>query len=210
LVNLVEQNKAANRVVVWLYIFLGVLFGTLLTLLPLIGSFKDLITPLIDDPFAVAGIMKPVKWGGYEVIFGLFYLVTVIVSFRLILKKVFVKAIYTMALGTSVVLFSYNIFVLPKVEAHTQGSLIDFLQSKKGEDVYVMTYGFYSYAPFFYFEQPNSSIEKRADKGFLLSGEIDKPVYIITKITENRLIDRVDIKLIKEEGGYRFYKRELR
>ena len=210
LVNLVAQDKAANRVVIWLYVFLGVVFATLLTLLPMVGSLKDLITPLINDPFAVAGIMKPVPWGGYEFIFGLFYLAMVVISFRLILKKVFIKAIYTMAMGTAVVLFSYNIFVLPKVEAHTQGSLIDFLQSKKGQDVYVMTYGFHSYAPFFYFEQPNNAIDKRADKGYLLSEEIDKPVYIITKITENRLEDRTDIKLIKEEGGYRFYMREIR
>jgi len=114
-----------------------------------------------------------------------------------------------MAVGTGVLLFTYMVFVLPKVEAHTQGSLIDFLQSKRGEDIYVMTHGFHSYAPYFYFEQPNSDIEERADKNLLLNGKVNKPVFIITKITDKSLVTREDLKLIKEEGGYRFYVRVL-
>jgi 4-amino-4-deoxy-L-arabinose transferase-like glycosyltransferase len=205
---LIQEKQQVNRMLIWLYLFLGVLFGTLLTLLPLISSFKSMIIPLIDDPFAVAGIMKPVAWGGFEFIFGLLYLVAVIISFWFILKRLFFRAIVIMAAGTGALLFSYMVFVLPKVEAHTQGSLIDFLQSKKGEDAYVMTFGFYSYAPFFYFEQPNNNIDKRADKAFLLNGNIDKPVYIITKITDQSLIKRTDLELLKEEGGYRFYLRD--
>jgi 4-amino-4-deoxy-L-arabinose transferase-like glycosyltransferase len=205
---LIQEKQQVNRMLIWLYLFLGVLFGTLLTLLPLISSFKSMIIPLIDDPFAVAGIMKPVAWGGFEFIFGLLYLVAVIISFWFILKRLFFRAIVIMAAGTGALLFSYMVFVLPKVEAHTQGSLIDFLQSKKGEDAYVMTFGFYSYAPFFYFEQPNNNIDKRADKAFLLNGNIDKPVFIITKITDQSLIKRTDLELLKEEGGYRFYLRE--
>lgn len=206
---LIQEKQQPNRMVAWLYLFLGILFGTLLTILPLISSFKDMIVPLIDDPFAVAGIMKPVAWGGFEFIFGILYLIAVIVSFWYIMKRLFYRAIITMAIGTGVLLFSYMLFVLPKVEAHTQGSLIDFLQSKKGEDVYVMTYGFYSYAPFFYFEQPNSNVEKRADKHFLLNGKNDKPVYIISKITDQNLTNRSDLLLLNEEGGFRFYLRDI-
>ena len=115
-----------------------------------------------------------------------------------------------MAAGTGVVLLSYMVFVLPKVEAHTQGSLIDFLQSKKGEDVYVMTFGFHSYAPYFYFDQPNDNVDKRADDDYLLKGNIDKPVYIIAKITDQYLSTLSDLELLKEEGGFRFYKREVK
>ena len=205
---IIKEKQQANRMLVWLYLFLGVLFGTLLTILPLITSFKGMIAPLINDPFAVAGLMKPVAWGGFEFIFGLLYLVAVIISFWFILKRLFYRAIISMAVGTGVLLASYMFFVLPKIEAHTQGSLIEFLQSKQGDDVYIMTVGFYSYAPFFYFEQPNSNIDKRADKNFLLNGNIDKPVYIITKITDQSLTKRMDIQLLKEEGGYRFYLRD--
>ena len=206
---LIKEKQQANRMLVWLYLFLGVLFGTLLTILPLISSFKHLVVPLINDPFAVEGIMKPVNWGGFEFIFGIIYLLAVIASFWFILKRSFLRAIIIMAAGTGVLLFSYMVFVLPKIEEHTQGSLIDFLQAKKGEDVYVMTFGFHSYAPYFYFEQPNDNIDKRANDDYLLHGVIDKPVYIITKITDQYLLTISDLKLLKEEGGFRFYRREI-
>lgn len=206
---LIKEDQKPNKILVWLYLFLGVLFGTLLTILPLISSFKHLLVPLINDPFAVAGIMKPVSWGGFEFIFGLIYLLAVIASFWFIMKRLFYRAIIIMALGTGILLFSYMVFVLPKIEAHTQGSLIDFLESKKGEDVYVMTFGFHSYAPYFYFDQPNNSVDKRADNDYLLYGSTDKPVYIITKITDQYLSTLSDLKLLNEEGGYRFYKRAI-
>jgi hypothetical protein len=206
---LIKEDQKPNKMLVWLYLFLGVLFGTLLTILPLISSFKRLVVPLINDQFAVAGIMKPVSWGGFEFIFGIIYLFAVIASFWFILKRLFMRAIIIMAVGTGILLFSYMVFVLPKVEAHTQGSLIDFLQAKKGEDVYVMTFGFHSYAPYFYFAQPNNNVDKRADDDFLLNGNIDKPVYIITKITDQYLSTKSDLELLKEEGGYRFYKRKI-
>lgn len=209
LVFLIRQKENIPKPISWFYLFLGLLFGLLLTLLPLISSFKDLITPLINDPFAVAGIMKPVAWGGYEFIFGLLYITAVVLSFLYLISKKYYRALITMASGTAVLLFTYMIFVLPKVEAHTQGSLVDFLQSKSGEDVYVMTYGFHSYAPFFYFKQPDNNVDKRADKDFLLNGAIDKPVYIIAKITDKNLVTKPGLKLIKEEGGYRFYLRDI-
>ena len=113
-----------------------------------------------------------------------------------------------MGLGTAYVLMLYLIFVLPKIEAHTQGSLIDFLKKHKNEDVYVMNYGFHSYAKFFYFEQPDNNVNKRSDYKYLLDGDIDKPVLIVCKITDTRLTERPDLKLLGEEGGFRFYLRE--
>ena len=113
-----------------------------------------------------------------------------------------------MGIGTGVTLLLYSIFVVPKIEQHTQGTLIEFLESVEGEDVYVTTSGFHSYAPFFYFKQPNNNLKKRADKQGLIHGAIDKPVYIISKITDTYLPTLQDLTLIKEEGGYRFYRRD--
>jgi 4-amino-4-deoxy-L-arabinose transferase-like glycosyltransferase len=206
---LIAEDRKVSKLLSGFYLFLGILFGLLLTALPLIASFKDAIIPLINDPFAVAGILKPVAWGGYEFIFGLFYLLAVLISFWLILRRDYFRAILAMAVGTGVLLFTYMVFVLPKIEAHTQGSLVDFLESKRGEDIYVITYDFHSYAPYFYFEQPNNDIEERSDKNLLLNGRVDKPVFIITKITDKSLTDRQDLQLIKEEGGYRFFERKI-
>ena len=207
--DLIKRDK---RLPIWatsLYILIGLVFGVLFTFLPLIGNFKENIIPLIDDPFAVAGLTKPVNWSGYEFLFGLVFLLAVLVSFLFLLKRRYIRSLITMAIGTSYVLMMYLLFVLPKIEAHTQGSLIDFFAEQKGKDVYVMTYGFHSYAGYYYFEQPNDNVEKRGDKDFLLNGAIDKPVLIVSKITDNRLVERKDIEVLGEEGGYRFYRRAI-
>ena len=178
-------------------------------MLPLVSTFREALVPLINDPFAVAGIMKNVEWSGFEFLIGAGYLLIIIAVFYLFLKHKLSLGIKLITLATASMLFFYMIFVLPKVESHTQGSLVDFLEDIQGEDVYVMTHGFHSYAPYFYFKQPNDNLEKRANKGWLISGEVDKPVYIISKITDKELPNRSDLVLIKEEGGFRFYRREL-
>jgi 4-amino-4-deoxy-L-arabinose transferase-like glycosyltransferase len=207
--DMTEFNEKLPNWTKAMYLFIGGILGAALTILPLISVFRDELVPYINDPFAVAGIMKPVPWSGYEYIFGLVFILAVIVSFIFILKRQFIKAIVSMAVGTAYVLMMYLVFILPKIEAHTQGSLIQFFNDQKGKDVYVMTYGFYSYAKFFYFEQPNDFIEQRGDDEYLLYGKIDKPVIIVSKITDNRLLKRQDIQVIGEEGGFRFYIREI-
>ena len=187
---------------------MGILVGVLLTLLPLVSSFKDRIVPLIDDPFAVAAVLKPVAWGGYEFMFGLGYLGAVVVSCSQLLRRKYSRAVIVMAVGTGVLLFNYNVFVMPKVESHTQGSLIEFLRSRRGQDVYVMTYGFHSYAPFYYFEQPYDKVGRRADKEYLLNGSADKPVYIFSRVTDQTHGKRDDLVSLQVEAVYRFYLRE--
>lgn len=204
----VDTHKSLNKGILWTYLIIGVVFGVLLTALPLVVYFVDSIIPYINDPFAVAGLMKPVHWNGYEFIIGLFFIAVVMYSGIGLFKSRTFKSIGIMSIGTGFTLLLYSIFVLPKIEQHTQGSLVDFLESVQGEDVYVATFGFHSYAPYFYFKQPNNNLEKRANKEWLVTGDIDKPAYIVTKITDTYISTHSDLKLIKEEGGYRFYLRE--
>jgi hypothetical protein len=52
---------------------------------------------------------------------------------------------------------------------------------------------------------PGDKIES-SDKEWLLNGEIDKPVYIVTQSTAKSQFDkRPDCTFIKQEGGFRFY-----
>jgi 4-amino-4-deoxy-L-arabinose transferase-like glycosyltransferase len=205
----IQASKGLPKWVLVLFVLVGSVFGVLLTALPLINVFRDRLVPLINDPFAVAGIMKEVHWGGNEYLIGIFYFVLVMYAGYWIAREKVLKGIVIMGINTGLTLFLYMIFVLPKVEAHTQGSLIDFLEEVKGEDVYVVTHGFHSYAPFFYFEQPNDHLAVRANKDVLISGEVAKPVYIISKITDTYLPTLEGLTLLKEEGGYRFYLRKI-
>ena len=56
-----------------------------------------------------------------------------------------------------------------------------FTKALQGKDVYVTTYKFYSYAQYFYFRQSNDNNPKRKNAQWLLTGDIDKPVYFVAK-----------------------------
>ncbi|MCF6297196.1 MAG: glycosyltransferase family 39 protein [Flavobacteriaceae bacterium] len=204
---LIDEKLITPKIISWVYLIIGLIFGILLTTLPLVIYFIADIKPYINDPFAVANLMKPVYWSGFEFLIGLVFIISVVSSSLYLFKSKVLKSIKIMSLGTGITLLLYSIFVVPKIEQHTQGSLIDFLKSVEGKDVYVTTSGFRSYAPYFYFKQPNDNLDKRANKQWLIQGDIDKPVYIISKITDTYLETLPDLKLIKEEGGLRFYKR---
>lgn len=206
--HLLKSGDKVPKAIRYIYLFIGLLFGILLTSLPLVIYFINDIKPFINDPFAVAGLIKPVYWNGFEFLIGVFFILAVIISFVKLFRASILQSISIMGLGTGITLLLYSIFVVPKIEDHTQGSLVDFLETIEGEDVYVTTTGFYSYAPFYYFKQPNDNLEKRANSKWLITGgDIDKPVYIIAKITDAYLQKLPDLELLKEEGGYRFYKR---
>ena len=206
----IKQEKGLPNGLVIVFLITGLTFASLLTILPLISTFRDVLVPYINDPFAVAGIMKAVDWNGFEFLIGVGYLLLVMIAAYYLYTNKLVKGIGVITFATASMLFFYMIFVLPKVEDHTQGSLINFLEEVQQEDVYVMTYGFHSYAPYFYFKQPNDNLERRANKGWLISGDIDKPVYIIAKITDTELSGKSDLTLLKEEGGFRFYRRAVK
>lgn len=69
--------------------------------------------------------------------------------------------------------------------------------------------GFKSYAQYFYFGlMPGHRPPQYSDE-WLLTGEIDRPTYLITKIHRTKLvIDKApDVRLLKTEGGFVFFER---
>lgn len=205
---LVNGRNTFKKYVVWILLVTGTIFSIILIGLPLIGRYKDLITPYIKDEFAVACLNSPVKWNGYEFLIGVVYLVLIIVIIFMIKHRQFFRGIIILFYATAFCIFFYLITVVPKIEGYSQAPAINFYKSISGQDVYVTTVGFYSYAPYFYFRKmPGGNIES-SNKEWLLNGEIDKPVYIVAKSTSKVLFDKhPDCRFIKQEGGFLFYYR---
>ncbi len=205
---LVNGRNTFKKYLVWILLVTGTIFSIILIGLPLIGRYKDLITPYIKDEFAVACLNSPVKWNGYEFLIGAVYLVLIIVIIFMIKHRQFFKGIIIFFYATAFCIFFYLITVVPKIEGYSQAPAINFYKSISGQDVYVTTVGFYSYAPYFYFRKmPGGNIES-SNKEWLLNGEIDKPVYIVAKSTSKVMFDKhPDCRFIKQEGGFLFYYR---
>jgi 4-amino-4-deoxy-L-arabinose transferase-like glycosyltransferase len=203
---LLNNRNIFRKYLTWILIVTGSIFSLVLIAVPLIPWYKEIISPYIKDDFAIACLNTPVQWSGYEFLIGVFYLVFLVVSIIMIQKKQIFSGIIVLFYSSAFCIFFYLKSVVPKIEGYSQAPAIAFYQSLSGQDVYVTTYGFYSYAPFFYFrEMPGGNIE-RSNKEWLLNGKIDKPVYIVAQSTKKSLFDsRKDCRFIKQEGGFLFY-----
>src|ERR1035437_1793330 len=203
---LMNNRNIFKKFLVWIFIVTGTILSSMLIGLPLIARYKDLITPYLKDDFAIDCLNTPVKWNGYEFLIGAVYLLFLFVSMIMMKKRHFFRGIILLFYATAFCIFFYLKAVVPKIEGYSQAPAINFYKSISGQDAYVTTIGFYSYAPYFYFgKMPGGNIES-SNKDWLLNGEIDKPVYIVTKSTPKSQFDkRLDCVFLKQEGGFRFY-----
>jgi 4-amino-4-deoxy-L-arabinose transferase-like glycosyltransferase len=203
--NIIEKRNL-NKMSLVLLTFVGILLGIIFTAIPLIIKFKDNVIPFIKDEFAVQNILLPVQWSEYEYLLGLLYIVLIIII--LIKIKNNINYIIHLFLINALVLNLLMLFIVPKIEQHTQGSMIAFFQKHNKPNEYVTTYGFRSYAKFFYTNKQKPENVKALDEEWLLNGAIDKPVYIVCKMYDKEKVLQIkNIHYLYEKGGFVFFVR---
>lgn len=191
-----------------LILIIGIVIGTIMTLIPFVGYYAETFVPLINDKFIQAALQSPSPWGGYEFLGGVLFIALVILfSMRLKTREMADNALFW-ATGMLGVLAFQMFLTVPKVEYYTQRPMISFLKEVRGDDAYVTTIGFKSYAHYFYFRQPRYGHDKYKDDKWLLQGAIDKPAYFITKVQKkHKLKPYDDIHWMEDKGGFAFYRR---
>jgi 4-amino-4-deoxy-L-arabinose transferase-like glycosyltransferase len=190
---------------------LGGFISLLLLAFPYLAMNIKRLIPYVNDAFAKAMMQSDVYWSGVEGIAGLFMIVSIVVGIRSLRKNNFQKAAWVLFGGTAIVIFLASALIVPKVERYSQGAAIDFFIQKRGEDCYVNTLGYYSYAQLFYVQKEKPVNPNSYNEQWLLTGNIDKPVYFVSKV------DRIDnykqyteLKELYRKNGFIFLKREVR
>jgi len=203
-------NKEKMKISLLILIgIMGLVFSFLLAALPYVANHHELILPYLKDPFAAASLNVNVHWSGFESLIGIIYFVAVVFAIVFFYKKQNWRGLLFLFYSTAVCLFVYLIAVVPKIEKYSQGPAIDFYESLQGKDVYVWPIGFKSYAQYFYAKKPATPVYGEAEEQFLLKGNITKPAYFVVKITSTGFDSTCsNCKLIKQEGGFKFYERE--
>jgi len=200
-------------------LFIGGLLGLLLTLLPVVGQFKTTLIPYIKDPFAVANLQANVSWGGWEWIIGATYLAVLLAAIvrlsgviqrrRLSPGNSLPGSVWALFLSTAVCLWLYLSIVVPKIEEYVQGTVIRFYESKQGQPVYAEPIGYKSYAQLFYFRKQPPVNPRTKQETYLIDGPVDKPTYLITKITSaDGYRANPNLRVVKEENGYVIFERK--
>jgi 4-amino-4-deoxy-L-arabinose transferase-like glycosyltransferase len=206
----VLNQKEISRSIKNGYLILGITLGLAILLLPIVIYNKELLYPYMNDPFAVASLKHAVQWSGFEFIGGLILMIGVFISYRLFVKSNVIGGILTISGSMGITLLFVLYFILPKIEDFTQGPAISFYKSKRNEKCYIESYGFKSYAQYFYSNVQYGLNDQRKIHDWLLNGEIDKTVYYVSKITNNELDSHPNFKKIKTEGGFNFYVRKVK
>lgn len=191
-----------------LLLTIGFILSLVLTLVPLIGMYSAQFIPYIDDTFVVANLQAPVEWAGNEWGYGVAYFGAIVFSV-VVWKKKQTLAIRTLFFATALLMFFYSSAVVPKIEGYTQRAVIDFYESKRGQDVYVWPIGNRSYAQFFYFKKPMGVRPEASDENWLLNGPVDKPTFLIARIDRaEEYRKNPNLELLKEENGFVFFRRK--
>lgn len=172
---------------------------------------KIIESKLIDDEFAIGNLQANVNWTGFE-----FAVVAILIAGVTTSVLIFRSNPLKRILGifiSAMIFTNLTIAVfVPKIEAYSQRAAIEFYKEKQNEDCYVETMGFKSYADIFYFNKQVPQNKNSLDKGWLLTGNVDKQVYFITKNTkvEKTLEQYPQLKIIGEKNGFIFLQREIK
>jgi len=170
---------------------------------------KIIAMNVIHDKFAVGNLHAQVHWSGFEFMVG-FILVAGIVGSILYFKNERLQYRIAGIFASSILFTNLTIIVLvPRIEQYSQHAAIEFYEKVKGEDCYVETLGFKSYAKYFYFEKNKPTQAKSYDEQWLAAGEIDKTVYFVIKVNdaEDYLKAYPSLKRLYEKNGFVFFAR---
>lgn len=189
-------------------IVMTVLEGSALIGLQLFVKYKDQIIAKdwIKDPFAVGNLQAVVHWSGFEFLLGVMLIVGILLSLIL-----FRKHILKMVVGIFITSLIYTtltiVIITPKVEKYSQDAAIQFYQEHAGQNCYMRVWGFKSYAQYFYFKKPVPKPGTRISEAKLLTGNFNKPVYVVTKITSYKNFEKryPEFTLLYIKNGFAFF-----
>ena len=188
---------------------IGSLYILLTLALPFLGMNIDLLQPLFSkDPFAQANLEAEVNWTGFEIIPGLFLLLIMVLALIWWKQGQLRKAVISLFGGTAIFVMLTLIFYINRIESYSQRAALEFFESKVGEDVYLLTDGYKSYAQYFYGKTQSYSRKDATEREILYRGSVDKEVYIVTKIHKAQQLREIPtLKEIGAKNGFVFFQR---
>lgn len=212
-------HKLMNAELVWkkytgiLLMVIAGLIGIAISALPFLDKHKQQIisADIIKDKFAVENLKANVNWTGYEWLIGLALIVGVGGMLVLIKRNKVKEGVIGIFIISLLAVNMASLVVAPRIEKYSQGAAIEFYEYLQNKDCYIETLGFKSYANLFYSHKKEPSNKNSYSLDWLLTGEIDKPAYFVSKITSAEEIIKgyPDLKEIYRKNGFVFFVRKM-
>lgn len=192
-------------------ISLSVLLALPVLLLQFVEKFKYRIIDanLINDAFTTENLKAEVNWSGFEFLPGVFFLLAVFYIFGMIKKEFPLKRAFSLWTVNMLFILSVVLILVPKIEKYSQNALIEFFKSRSDDNIYLENLHFKSYATYFYGNIQPPENQNYYNQEWLLTGDIDKDVYFVTKIHRVSLMEKYEeVKEIGRKNGFVFYFRK--
>jgi len=187
-----------------LIFLIALLFAALAILFPLLTDHHEWL--LSRDfkflgEFTQAALQRDVHWSGYEMFIGIFLILGVTVASVQILRRDR-RGMLILHLVVLLYVFGALSVFTERVESYSQRVAIKFYQSLKGQDVYVNTLGYKSYAHLFYFEKAPPVEDDSLER--LMSDPLKKDAYFVMKVNrkESYLERYPELEVVLEKDGY--------
>jgi 4-amino-4-deoxy-L-arabinose transferase-like glycosyltransferase len=178
--------------------------------LPIAGMNIEEVKPLFKkDPFASANLNAQVEWTYLDFIPGIILFLAILL-YMAYQQKHPLFSVRMLFFGTALWTFTGLISFIGKIESISQRAAVEFYQSYQGEEVYVTTFGYKSYVPWFYSKVMPYANPKANEREWLYHGEVDQKVIISTKVhRKSKLMEEIpDAKLLYAKNGFYFFVRE--
>ena len=210
--NLITGKAVISRFQKIVGLLVGSIWVILFVSFPIIAMNLNWLKPLLKaDPFGLANLNAVVEWNYIYIVPGLLFFGGFIFSAICFYKSDYTKGLISVCLASTLMVQHFLTIFTPKIEQYTQHAAIEFFQRLKGKDVYVKALGYKSYAPFFYAEVLPAKRKEAADENWLINGEVDKPVYLVTRLDrKNEVLLKYgkNLKILYEKNGFVFMERK--
>lgn len=206
---MVTNRYTWNRMLQASLVTFSVIIAIAITAFPFVLINKNAILPFIKDKFAVACLSNPVVWTGWESLVGILFFGILLCALILIGKKRFVPGFLVLMAASVFCVHAFLVVFTPGIEQYSQGGPIAFYKEHSNDDVYVRSL-FKSYADLYYGKKKPGLHPKSYDREWLLRGDIDKPVYFVGRIHQDKEYSKPEYKLkrLKAEYGFVYYRRD--
>ena len=187
----------------------GILFALITLAVPFIGMHIDVLKPLLQqDPFALANMDADVQWNLFACLAGTVLLSALIVGHLLHRQGKYRASLISLFGGTALFVWTALYFFINRVEGYSQLAAIEFFEKRQNEECYVITHGYKSYAQLFYTRKPMITDPRSYNEEWLLTGDVDRPVYVVCKVTSVAELAVVPtLNEIYRKNGFVFWER---
>jgi 4-amino-4-deoxy-L-arabinose transferase-like glycosyltransferase len=184
-------------------LFFTVFYAGVIVLLQYIGQHsKEIIASgLVKDSFTAANLEAETAWTGYEFLLGVF-LITGIAGSLYFFRKEYIKRTIGIFITNLVFVNLTLLIIVPEVEKISQGSAIEFYTKIKDETKVISTFGYKSYAHYFY-----GNIKPGVAPGVEPGPGVS--VYSVCKINKAEEFTKKhpDFRMLYKKNGFVFWER---